>query len=277
MKVCIIQMNSRDDKEHNLVQTEALLHRGIAATAPDLVVLPELWTYLGGTPEGTRNSAETLPGGPAYSLLQGIAREYGVYLHGGSINECDGSWLYNTSLVFDPSGAEIARYRKIHLFDVVTPDGKVFKESATYHRGGEIVTCKVGDYTLGCSVCYDLRFPELYAALRAADVDIIVVPAAFTLMTGKDHWEVLCRARALETQTYLLASNQDGVYVEAGSERACYGHSMVVDPWGTVLARAQAGSGYIEATLNFDYMRSVRANLPCNEHHVLIGPTGGAG
>lgn len=269
MKVCLIQMNARDDKRQNLVQAEELLHRGIQATRPDLVVLPELFTYLGGTVEGARASAEELPGGPAYELMRKVAAQYGVHIHGGSVNEKAGERLYNTTVVFDPAGEEIARYRKIHLFDVVTPDGTVFHESATYNRGDQIVTYRIGERTVGCTICYDIRFPELFAALSKAGADVIIVPAAFTLLTGKDHWEVLGRARAIETQTYLLACNQDGTYIEAGTERANYGHSMVIDPWGAVLARAQPGNGFVGATLNFDYMNRVRANLPVRDHHVL--------
>lgn len=269
MKVCILQMNTQSDKTANLAQAEQLLRRGIEASRPELVVLPEMFTFLGATVEDAKACAETVPGGPAYTLLQSIAREYGVHIHGGSINERDGDNYYNTTLVFDPEGQQIARYRKIHLFDVVTPDGKVYKESATYSGGDEVVTYQIGGHTIGCAICYDLRFPELYAALRNAGAEIIITPAAFTLMTGKDHWEVLCRARAIETQTYLLASGQVGTYVENGVERAAYGHSMVVDPWGLVMARAQDKVGFIEATLDFDYQEKVRQNLPCHQHHVL--------
>lgn len=269
MKVCLLQMNSRDNKEQNLVQAEQLLRESIEASRPDLVLLPELFTYLGGTVEGARASAEQLPGGPAYQLLQNIAREYRVYLHGGSLNERDGDRYYNTSLVFNPAGEEIARYRKIHLFDVTTPDGKSYRESATYSRGEQIGTFKIGDITVGCSICYDLRFAELYAALANAGADVIVIPAAFTLMTGKDHWEVLCRARAIETQTYVLAVNQTGPYIEDGIDRASYGNSMVIDPWGTVIARAREGIGYTSANLDFSYLENVRTNLPVHRHHVL--------
>lgn len=274
MKVCVLQLESQTDKAANLAQAEKLLRESIAATKPDLVVMPEIFTYRGGTVEGARESAEEVPGGSAWTLLQGIAKEFGVYLHGGSINERDDDRYYNTTLVFDPRGREVARYRKIHLFDVVTPDGVEYKESATYSRGDEVVTFAIGERTVGLSICYDLRFPELYGALRRAGADVIVVPAAFTLLTGKDHWEVLCRARAIETQAYVLAANQDGSYVEAGIERASYGHSMIVDPWGTVLARAQPGAGYIAASLDLGYLENVRSKLPSNAHHVLDAAAG---
>lgn len=274
MKTCLIQMNTQDNFAENLAQAEKLLRAGIEDTRPDLVVLPELFTFLGGTAETLQAAAEKLPGGPAYGMLRNIALEYGVHLHAGSLAECDGDKLYNTTLVFGPDGSEVARYRKIHLFDVVTPDGIAFRESDTFGRGEKIVTYKVGQHTVGCSICYDLRFPELYAALAEAGADVIVAPAAFTLMTGKDHWELLARARAVETQTYVLAVNQVGTYVEDGSERASYGHTMVVDPWGAVLARAQAGKGWCAATLDFDYMHTVRANLPVQKHHVMSSERG---
>lgn len=268
MKVTLVQTNSRDDKPANLRETEALLRAAIEEGRPDLVALPELVTYLGGTVEGARASAEPLPGGPAYRMLQGIAREYGVHVHGGSLNEADGASLFNTTVVFDPDGRQIARYRKIHMFDVVTPDGKVYRESATYTAGAEIVTYQVGDVRVGCTICYDIRFAELFVALARAGADVIVVPAAFTMMTGKDHWEVLLRARAIETQAYVLAPGQTGPYVEDGIERLNYGNSLVADPWGTVIARAQDGIGWIHANLDFDYQRRIRADLPSNRNRV---------
>lgn len=274
MKVTLVQTNSRDDKAVNLKQTEALLRAAIEDGRPDLVALPELITYLGGTAEGARASAEHLPGGPAHQMLQRIAREYRVHIHGGSLNEVDGTDLFNTTAVFDPDGREIARYRKIHMFDVVTPDGKVYRESATYTAGTEIVTYEIGGVRIGCAICYDIRFAELFVALARAGADVIVVPAAFTMMTGKDHWEVLLRARAIETQAYVLAPGQAGSYVEDGIERMSYGNSLVADPWGTVIARAQDGVGWVHAKLDFEYQHRIRADLPSNRNRVL-GPGAG--
>lgn len=268
MKVTLVQTSSGDDKSANLDQTERLLRAAIEAERPDLVALPELVTYLGGTVAGARASAERLPGGPAYRMLQKIARDYGVHVHGGSLNEADGDRLYNTTLVFDPEGRQIARYRKIHMFDVVTPDGKIYRESATYTPGSKIVTYDIGDVRVGCTICYDLRFAELFVALAGAGADIIIVPAAFTLMTGKDHWEVLLRARAIETQAYILAPGQTGFYVEEGIDRMSYGNSLVADPWGTVIARAQDGVGWVSARLDFDYLRRIRTDLPSNRNRV---------
>lgn len=269
MKVCLIQMNSRDDKAANLAAAQELLETAIAATEPDVVCLPELFAYLGGTVADARNSAETIPDGPACSMLRAMARRHRLVVHGGSLNENDGGRFFNTTVVFDTDGELISRYRKIHLFDVVTPDGKVFEESATYSSGRDIVTFDVNGVTFGCSICYDLRFPELYTALVTAGAQVILAPAAFTLMTGKDHWEALCRARAIETQCYLLAPNQTGSYVEDGVERESFGNSMVVDPWGTVLARAREGAGHVTAELDFAYQKKVRTDLPSLKNRVL--------
>ena len=269
MQVTLIQTASNDDKARNLVEVERLMRAAIEQTSPDLVVLPELFAYLGGTAAGAMEAAETLPGGPAYALVSAIAREYGVNVHGGSMGERDGARLHNCSLIFDRSGREVGRYRKIHMFDVVTPDGLTFRESDTYAAGGEIVLAKVDGVNLGCAICYDLRFGELFVALARAGAELIALPAAFTLMTGKDHWEVLVRARAIETQCYVLAAGQTGRYMADGIERANYGNSMIVDPWGCVIARAPDQVGWITASLDMGYLKSVRSNLPSNANRVL--------
>ncbi|MCG8505545.1 MAG: carbon-nitrogen hydrolase family protein [Sphingomonadales bacterium] len=269
MKICVIQMNSQDDKDANLAQARSLLQEALEATKPDIVVLPELFTYLGGTVDGAKQAAETVPDGPAFEMLQNAATNHGVFVYGGSMAERDGDKYYNTTLVFDPSGTLIARYRKIHMFDVVTPDGKVFHESATYTPGEEIVTFDMAGIAVGATICYDLRFPELYISLVKAGAKLIFAPAAFTLMTGKDHWEVLCRARAIESQCYLVAPNQTGPYVEDGVERASCGNSMIVDPWGTVIGRARDGVGFFAAELDFAYQDRVRGDLPSLKNRVL--------
>ena len=271
MKVSLVQTQSGDDKTANLAHAEHLVRAAIAQDGPDLVALPEVFTYLGGTVEGAQASAEAMPGGPAYMMLQAIAQEHGVWVHGGSLNERDGERLYNTSVVFDRSGREVARYRKIHMFDVVTPDGEVFRESATYSPGSDIVTFDMEGVTVGCAICYDLRFAELFLTLARRGAQVIILPAAFTLMTGKDHWEVLLRARAIETQAYLIAPNQFGAYVEEGAQRMNYGNTLVVDPWGAVIARAQDGVGWTSARLDLDYLAKVRADLPSNRNRVLSG------
>ncbi len=267
MKVSLIQMNSQENKSANLAQAERLIESAVADGRPDLVVLPEMFTYLGESGEAKRAAAETLPDGEAYALLRRLAARHRVVVHGGSLLEKDGEQYYNTTVAFDRSGAELARYRKIHLFDVVTPDGKSYRESATVGRGAEVVTYRTDDRTVGCTICYDLRFPELYQALAKKGAEIIMVPAAFTEATGKDHWEVLLRARAIETETYVLAAGQCGTY--ANGRRANFGHSLVANPWGHVIAQAEDKPGYVTARLDFDYLSEVRQAIPVHQHKVL--------
>jgi len=267
MRAALIQMNSRDDKSENIREASRLIEAAVAAERPDLVLLPELFTYLGGTIETRRANAEQIPGGPAYDAMAELAAKHGIVLHAGSMLEAAGDKVHNTTVVFDRAGRELAVYRKIHLFDVVTPDGTAYLESDTVRRGGEAVTYEVDGVTVGCTVCYDLRFPELYRRLRDAGADIIAVPAAFTLQTGRDHWEVLLRARAIETQTYVLAAGQ--IFGHDGGRKQCYGHSMVVNPWGHVIAQAPDTVGHVAAALDLGYLRRVRESMPVHEHHVL--------
>jgi nitrilase len=267
MKVALIQMNSQADKAANLAQAKNLIERAVAEERPELVALPETWTYLSEDAAGKRAAAEPVPGGEAYGLLQELAAKHRIVLHGGSLIERDGEAVYNTTVVFDEGGREVARYRKLHLFDIVTPDGKEYRESATFARGARVVSFDALGTRIGLSICYDLRFPELYLQLAKDGAKVILVPAAFTLQTGKDHWEVLLRARAIETQTYVLAPAQWGRY--AGGSRACYGHTLVADPWGHVIAKAQDKVGYVAARLDLEEVERVRARMPCAEHRVL--------
>jgi predicted amidohydrolase len=276
MRVSVVQMSPMADKAENIAQARALIEGVVATENPDLIALPEIWTCLGGDRETKFAAAELLPqpgetGGEAYEFLRQTAITHGVHVHGGSIGERDGEKLFNTSLVFSPVGVELARYRKIHLFDITTPDGQGYRESATYGAGDEVVTCHIAGTHVGLAICYDLRFAELFLALRRRHVDLIVLPAAFTLQTGKDHWEVLLRARAIETQTWLAAPACTGTYKEANGEtRYTYGHSMIVDPWGHVVARASDGLGWASAVIDKTFMARVRANMPVLEHRKLI-------
>jgi predicted amidohydrolase len=269
MKVSLIQMNSQDDKAANLKQARDLIDAAVGADRPDMVILPEMFSYLGldGDRDGRWAAAEDLPAGEAYGLLKALATKHRIHVHGGSLLEKGGNKLYNTTVVFAPDGKELARYRKIHLFDVTTPDGKEYKESATFSRGEEVVVYEAMGTKVGCSICYDLRFPELYQRLAKKGADAIVVPAAFTLATGKDHWEVLLRARAIETETYVLAAAQTGTF--ANGQRATYGHSLAVDPWGLVIARASEGIGFVTARVDRGYITTVRQRIPVAQHKVL--------
>jgi deaminated glutathione amidase len=267
MKVSLIQMNSQADKAANMQSAENLINAAVAADGPDLVSVPEMFTHLDGDKEGKMAAAEPIPGGEAYLMLQGLAKRHGIVVHGGSHLEIADGRCYNTTVAFDRQGNQVAFYRKIHLYDVVLPDGQEFLESSSVGSGRDVVTYEADGITVGCTICYDLRFPELYQALAKKGAKIIMVPAAFQLLTGKDHWEVLLRARAIETETYVLAAGQWGP--NSGGTHATYGHSIVIDPWGHVLAKAQDGVGFTTTHLNFDYLESVRAKIPVAQHKVL--------
>jgi deaminated glutathione amidase len=252
-----IQLSSTPDKGENKRMAEALVREAVSSGA-ELVALPELWSCHG-LDEVYRENAEPVPG-PTTEFLGDLARELGVYVLGGSILEGDPGTerLSNTSTFFDPSGEMTAVYRKIHLFDVKVSD-KEYLESANIAPGNEIVTAKAGVATVGLSVCYDVRFPELYRLLALRGAEILAVPAAFTLQTGKDHWEILLRARAVENQAFVLAPAQWGRKADG---RRTYGRSMIVDPWGTVLATCPDRDGYALATLDLDYLDRFRAEFP---------------
>ncbi|MBL6454784.1 carbon-nitrogen hydrolase family protein [Belnapia sp. T6] len=276
MRVSVIQMNQGSDKAANLDQARRLVEAAIAADRPGLVSLPETWTNLGGGRESRLAAAERLPapgetGGAAYELLRGLARGHGVHVHGGSIVEAPGSGddpekLYNTTVVFDPEGREIARYRKVHMFDMVAPDGTGYRESALYGAGDRLVTFEAGGFTFGCTICFDIRFAEEYVALRRLGAEAVLVPSNFTLQTGKDHWEVLLRARAIETQCWVIAAASSGQYLERGQPRAVYGHSLIADPWGHVVAKASDGPGWATARLDRAILERVRRDMPVMEH-----------
>jgi nitrilase len=173
-------------------------------------------------------------------------------------------------VAFDRSGAEVARYRKIHMFDVTTPDGQDYRESATMLPGDAVVTYVCEGVTVGCAICYDLRFPALFQALAARGAQLIALPSAFTLQTGKDHWDVLCRARAIETQTYFAAAAQTGQFRQGREMRATYGHSLVADPWGLVIAKASDGPGFVTARADMERVAKVRSQIPVAQHRVAL-------
>ena len=252
-----IQMSSTPRKAENVATAERLIRKAASAGA-ELVALPELWSCHG-LEEVYGENAEPIPG-PTTDFLGGLASELGMYVLGGSILECEPGLqrLFNTSTFFDPSGELVAVYRKIHLFDVKAPD-REYVESKTVAPGREIVTAKAGVATLGLSVCYDLRFPELYRLLALRGAEVLAVPAAFTLATGKDHWELLLRARAVENQAYVVAPAQWG---QKADGRWTYGRSMIVEPWGTVLATCPDRDGYALATLDLDYLDRFRTEFP---------------
>ncbi len=251
-------MTSRDDKAANLENAERLVSQA-AATGADVVVLPEKWNAIGST-ETLHAAAEPLEGGESVAGMSDWARRHGITLVGGSITERrDGrEKLSNTSLVFDPDGEVVAAYRKIHLFDVEV-GGHVYRESDAEEPGEEPVVAEVEGWPIGLSVCYDVRFPELYRVLALQGAELVTVPAHFTLHTGKDHWHVLLRARAIENQLYVAAAAQIG---ETMAGKHSYGRSVIVDPWGVVLAQAPDEETVISADLDRARLERVRSKLP---------------
>lgn len=259
MRVGLVQINTRDDKDANLRRAEELVDAAVARGAR-FVVMPEYVSFLG-PKEQHEEIAEPIPG-PTTERFAAKAREHGIYLLGGSIHEQSDTpgMYYNTSVMFDPSGEIIATYRKIHLFDIDLTGNVTANESSTILPGDEIVTADVDGHTVGLSICYDLRFPELYRQLALEGAEILLVPAAFTMFTGKDHWHVLLRARAIENQTYVLAPGQFGAHEPNNSQ--CYGHSIIIDPWGTVIAESSDSEGVVVADLDFELLRKIRKQLP---------------
>ena len=278
MRISAMQMNCGHVKAENIAQAQRLIDEAVAADRPDIVSLPEMWSCLGSDRTIKFAQAEELPlpgsnqpGGEAYEFLRGVARDRRITVHGGSIAERSGEKLFNTTVVFDPKGVEIARYRKIHLFDIVSPDGTGYRESSTYGSGGEIVTYETGGVKVGCAICYDVRFPEMFLALRRAGAEVIFLPSAFTQQTGRDHWEVLIRARAIETQCWIVAPATWGKHTERGGEaRFTFGHSLVCDPWGHIVANASDGVGWITARIDSGLTARVRRDMPVLEHRKLV-------
>ncbi|WP_134726018.1 carbon-nitrogen hydrolase family protein [Paracoccus luteus] len=270
MKISLIQTNPQQDRARNLETARKLMEQAFASDAPDLVVLPEYFELLGTTVQEKMELAQP-HGGDAYRMAQDFAREHKVHVHAGTIMEkVEGeNRIYNTSFVFDRAGNEVAAYRKIHMFDITSPDGQAYKESATIKPGEDIVTYDVDGMTVGCAICYDIRFAELFLELEKRGCQMIVLPAAFTLQTGKDHWEVLARARAIETQTYFVACGTTGQTVSEGVVRATYGHSLVCDPWGHVVARASDGPRWVTARVDPAQLSRVRNLIPVREHRRL--------
>jgi predicted amidohydrolase len=258
LNVAIIQMNSRDDKRANIATALDLIDRA-AATGARLVALPEVWPFLG-PDDVVRDQAETIPG-PITEVLAQRARRHGIYIHGGSIYESrpGDPGMYNTTFVLDPMGEMIARYSKIHMYDVVLDGVAEYQESATVTPGDEIAITEIDGIQVGLTICYDLRFPELFRILALKGAQAIMLPAAFTLMTGKDHWEPLIRARAIENELYMIAPAQWGTHPPG---KWCYGRSMIVDPWGTVVTTASDGAGIANAIVEPSRVEAVRRQIP---------------
>lgn len=263
----VIQLNCGSDQGANWESAAALVRRA-AGHGAQLVATPENTNYLGPHKEKVR-LAEPLDG-PTCGRFSGLARELKIHLLLGSFNEKsdDPQRCYNTSVLFGPDGGRLATYRKIHLFDVDLSDRVRFLESNTVLPGTGTVVADTPLGRFGLSVCYDVRFPELYTRLSREGAEILTVPSAFTLTTGKDHWYPLLRARAIENQCYLLAPAQVGSHDDRGL-RESYGHALIIDPWGEVIAAAPDGPGLAIAEIDLDRVRQVRRDMPVASHRRL--------
>ena len=259
LRVGIVQLSAGDEKRGNLAKVDALIARFPDA---DLIALPEVFGIRGNDAD-YRAAAEPVPG-PTIERLAGAAKARRAWVLAGSVIEKAGNAVYNTSVLLDREGRVRATYRKMHLFEATLDTGEVIREADTYTAGSEPVTAEMEGWRCGLSICYDLRFPELYRHYAAQAAHVLFVPSNFTLRTGRDHWEVLVRARAIENQCFVIAPNHCGTNPRTGI--ASYGHSMAVDPWGEVLGAAGDEEGVVTVTLDPDRLEKVRRRIPVLEH-----------
>lgn len=266
MKVTIVQYNVTANNAENLARATGLVRSAASTDQPDLIILPELSAFMSGDPSKLAAGAETTGG--AFATAMGLlAAELQINIILGSIAESRADKYYNTSVVFGRDGRALGQYSKIHRFDVTLPNGTEIRESATMERGREIVVSRIDDHQVGFAICYDLRFAELFRKLADAGAKLIVIPSAFLQTTGIDHWEVLLRARAIENQCYVAAPNHIGA-IDAGP--TMFGHSMIIDPWGLVVAQMSNREGFVTANLDFDYVEAIRRQIPVHTHRVLV-------
>lgn len=260
-RLAVGQMTATDDIDQNFQACERLCAAAAAAGAATLV-LPECFAFLGRGDGDLVRMMEPLDG-PLFARFQGLAKTHQIEVcFGGYPERHSASHAFNAHVVVDATGVVRSVYRKIHLFDVVLP-GTTLRESAATTAGADLVVDDSAVGRLGLTVCYDLRFPELYRALAARGAEVLLVPAAFTLTTGKEHWEVLLRARAIENQCYVAAAAQTGRHNE---KRESYGHAMIIDPWGTVVAQCRDGEGMAVADIDRAWLERVRARVPVWQH-----------
>lgn len=260
--VAAVQMTSVNDRDDNLNKANALLSKGVERGAA-LLALPENFSFMGNEEEKAK-IVEDFEKGVSVRFLKDFALKNKVWIMGGSLPlRAESGKIYNSALLFDDSGKIAARYDKIHLFDVNIAGGERHEESKLVEGGKKITTVDSPFSKLGFSICYDLRFPELYRAMTRDGAKIIFSPAAFTVETGFAHWEVLIRARAIENQVYMIAPAQFGTH---SATRRTYGNAMIVDPWGKVLARAADREMVITAEIDLSYQEMIRKGLPCLQH-----------
>jgi nitrilase len=267
MKLAALQMISGPAVGPNL-ETAARLIGEAAAAGAKIVALPEYFPLIGASDAERLAAREADGDGPIQAFLAASARRHGLWLVGGSLPLVarDPYKLRNSCLVFDPQGERIARYDKMHLFGFDNGEER-YDEAATIEAGSEVVTCRLAGLRAGLAICYDLRFPELFRRMTQPDpLDLIVLPAAFTETTGRAHWEILLRARAIENQCYVVAAAQGGRHPGG---RMTHGNSMIIDPWGEILARCDKGEGVVTAELEAQRLREARTRLPALQHRIL--------
>jgi deaminated glutathione amidase len=259
LRAAAVQLTARADPDDNVAAAERFVGEA-AREGARFVVLPEKWPLLEATPA---NPAQPLDG-PWLSAARSWARSLDIWLLAGSILEAVPAEdrAFNTSVLISPDGTDAARYRKLHLFDVEV-GGHAYRESDGAMAGDALATSEVDGFQVGLGICYDLRFPELFRAMTDIGTDLVALPAAFTATTGRDHWEVLLRARAIENQVFVVAANQVGRHPNGTSS---HGHSMIIDPWGRVLAEASDGPGVVVADLDLGQLREIRKRLPALSH-----------
>jgi deaminated glutathione amidase len=263
IRIAAIQMCSKQDRNRNLESALKLMKQAVTDGA-ELIALPENFSFIGSESEKIK-MGEDYNNGPSVNFLKKFATEHGVALVGGSIplKTSSKSKVTNTCIVFDSRGRAVGRYDKLHLFDVSLNYENTFSESKYIKRGNDAVTVQLFGHIMGLSICYDLRFPELYRALALRGAEILFVPSAFTLYTGKDHWESLLRARAIENQSYVVAPAQYGKH---SSSRISYGRTMIIDPWGQILSQCQDKEDLTTCDIDFDFLDDIRKRLPCLDH-----------
>ncbi len=265
-RVAVVQMASTANVTGNLAELEAFFVKAADAGAK-LLVLPENFAFMGGNETDKLTVAEGLGHGVIQDTVRALARRYGLWVIAGTMPiKVTAERVKACCMVYDSQGTTVARYDKIHLFDVRVSDREAHEESLTIERGDCVVVVDTPVGRVGLTVCYDVRFPELYRHLVLKGAELFAVPSAFTAVTGLAHWDVLLRARAIENLCYVLAANQGGIHA---SGRHTYGHSMIIEPWGRVLKELQSGAGVVVADIDLQRLQQLRRQFPCNEHHVL--------
>ena len=257
--VALIQMDSQQDKAVNIAKADKFIDEAVSKGA-DFITLPEMWTFITGKDGLVHGEDETIPG-EVTNFLAVKAKAKNVWIHGGSMLQTipNESKYYNTTVVYSPKGEIAAAYDKIHLFDVAVKGGVCCKESDIFEPGDKIVDFDTEYCKMGLAICYDIRFPEIYRILALRGAKVIFNPAAFALYTGRDHWESLIRARAIENQCYMICADQIGVKPAMQT----YGHSLVADPWGSIIAKASDKEGVTMAEIDIDYVDKLRTEVPC--------------